>query len=323
MFKKIFISVVIFAVMTGLTIYTDNRSRRPLEKIPVSPVSHESVTQPETNQFKTATAFYLTSRLIGRQGNQMFVYATLVGLARAQNRVPFVDDARDLMTMFRISHVKNYIDTKGWHEVGEIEYATFDPRFMTLPPQNVRVSGYLQCWRYFQHAQDEIRREFTFTPPVQKEVDQVLSTYRGRYNNHVIVGVHIRRGDFLVPPFKDYGYGVPNASYFTKAFAKMRSMLPKQNITFLVASEDLVWCQQNLNESGIRFLPKGSAGSHFAILSSCDHVILSGGTFGWWIGWLANGITIYFSNFVIDNTPLHKGFTEADYYPPGWIGLDN
>ncbi|KAH9513718.1 hypothetical protein Btru_041921 [Bulinus truncatus] len=281
MFKKNFISVVIFAVMTGLTIYTDNRSRWPLEKISVTPVSHESITQPETNQSKTATAFYLTSRLIGRQGNQMFVYATLVGLARAQNRVPFVDDARDLMTMFRISHVKNYIDTTGWHEVREIEYATFDPRFMTLPPQNVRVSGYLQCWRYFQHAQDEIRREFTFTPPVQKELNVVLHEGLRQIEVHA---------------------------------AKVR------DITFLVASEDLVWCQQNLNESGIRFCQKG-AQSHFAILSSCDHDSVGALSAGGSAGCVASPFTS--RTLSLTTTPLHKGFTEADYYPPGWIGLDN
>ncbi|KAH9513717.1 vacuolar sorting protein VPS33/slp1 [Bulinus truncatus] len=266
---------------------------------------------------------HLTTRFLGRLGNQMFEYATMLGLARAQNRRPFVKDGGGLVNIFQISLVNKEISSDGWKVMSESGYATFDPRFMKLPEVNLIITGYLQCWRYFIHAQDEIRREFTLSSTLQKYAEGVLTNYRRQMDNNVLVGVHIRRGDFLSPNSVRFGYGVPNASYFTNAFNKLRSLLPNQNISFLVASEDVDWCKQNLNDTGVRLLPQGSAEEHMAVLSSCDHVIITGGTYGWWSAWLANGITVYFKDFVPDGKPVHGGFTEGDYYPPGWIGLDN
>ncbi|KAH9513710.1 Galactoside 2-alpha-L-fucosyltransferase 1 [Bulinus truncatus] len=266
---------------------------------------------------------YLTTRFMGRLGNQMFEYASLLGLARAQNRRPFVKDGGNLANIFQISLVNREVSSDGWKVMSESGYATFDSRFMKLPEVNLIITGYLQCWRYLIHAQDEIRREFTLSSTLQKYAEGVLTNYRRQMDNHVLVGVHIRRGDFLSPNLVRAGYGVPNASYFTKAFNKLRSLLPNQNITFLVASDDVDWCKNNLNDRSVRILPRGSGNEHFAIVSSCDHVILTGGTYGWWSAWLANGITVYFKDFVADNKPLHSGFNDGDYYPPGWIGLEN
>uniref|UniRef100_A0A2C9KQS9 L-Fucosyltransferase n=1 Tax=Biomphalaria glabrata TaxID=6526 RepID=A0A2C9KQS9_BIOGL len=270
-----------------------------------------------------ATKLYLTTWFMGRLGNQMFIYASMVGLARAQNRVPVINSGGDLVNTFQITNLNENINTNGWKWVSESAFAIFESKLMNLPPINIIVTGYLQCWRYFQHAQDEIRREFTFVPSIQKEADAVLASCRSKLQNHVIVGVQVRRGDLVLSRNKRLGYGVAKASYFVKAFAKMRSLLPNQNITFLVASDDLTWCIDNINDTSVTFLPKMDAGSHFAILSSCDHVILSSGTFGWWIAWLANGTTIYYKDYIRKNTPLYFTYRDSDYYPPWWIGLRN
>ncbi|XP_055871046.1 galactoside alpha-(1,2)-fucosyltransferase 2-like [Biomphalaria glabrata] len=282
-----------------------------------------TTTQQSTTSQANVSALYLTTRFMGRLGNQMFIYATMVGLARAQNRVPVLKSGGDLVTTFQITNLNKDMNTDGWNVISESAYAIFNSKFMNLPPRNLIVTGYLQSWRYFQHAQDEIRREFTFVPSIQKEADAVLASCRSQLQNHVIVGVHVRRGDFVSPGGQKYGYGVADGSYFVKAFAKIRSLLPNQNITFLVASDDMTWCKNNLNDSSVKMLSEGNAGNHFAILSSCDHVILTGGTFGWWVAWLANGITIYYKDFIRKNTPLQSGFSDRDYYPPGWIGVEN
>ncbi|KAK0042567.1 galactoside 2-alpha-L-fucosyltransferase 2 [Biomphalaria pfeifferi] len=290
-------------------------------------IESSSTTTTTTQQTNTSqanvTALYLTTRFTGRLGNQMFIYATMVGLARAQNRVPIIKSGGDLVNTFQITNLNKDMNTDGWNVISESAYAIFNSKFMNLPPRNLIVTGYLQCWRYFLHAQDEIRREFTFVPSIQKEADAVLASCRSQLQNHVIVGVHVRRGDFVLDDKQKHGYGVANASYFIKAFAKMRSLLPNQNITFLVASDNLTWCKDNIKDTSVTFLPERDRGIHLAILSSCDHVILTSGTFGWWIAWLANGISIYFEGYIKKDSPLEAGFTARDYYPLGWIGLGN
>ncbi|KAI8776494.1 galactoside 2-alpha-L-fucosyltransferase 2 [Biomphalaria glabrata] len=348
MYKQVFYCIVFLVIVTFITLYLNspfkhvvsfrglylNRSQTQVwpatstvtmsSQSPTStPKAIVNTTGASTKEAPVENVLYLTTNFKGRLGNQLFIYASLVGIARANRRVPFVRNGGDLSSLFKMTHLKANIDSWKWSGKTETAYATFEPSFMNLPPTNCTIFGFFQCWRYFQHAQDEIRREFTFTEAVQKEVDAVLGTYRRRLDNHVIVGVHIRRGDFLHQHNAKYGYGVADKSYFDKAFSKMRSLLPNQNITFLVASDDLNWCKNNLKDPSVQMLPDSSAGNHFAILSSCDHVILAGGTFGWWMAWLANGITIYYVNFIAENSSLHIGFNPGDYYPPGWIGLDN
>ncbi|ELT91392.1 hypothetical protein CAPTEDRAFT_40726, partial [Capitella teleta] len=55
-----------------------------------------------------------------------------------------------------------------------------------------------------------------------------------------------------------------------------------------------------------------------AILSMSEHVIITTGSFGWWGAWLANGTTIYYSDWPRNNSTLSKGFVKEDYFMPHW-----
>ncbi|XP_050405717.1 galactoside alpha-(1,2)-fucosyltransferase 2-like [Patella vulgata] len=57
----------------------------------------------------------------------------------------------------------------------------------------------------------------------------------------------------------------------------------------------------------------------FGVLMSCDHSIVSSGSFGWWTGYLTKGTTIYFRGYP-GPEKMYK-FHLDDYYPPHWIGL--
>ncbi|KAH9513709.1 Galactoside 2-alpha-L-fucosyltransferase 1 [Bulinus truncatus] len=305
----------------------DSRSPPPVNTVTLpgsrSPPPATTVNMSGDITIQSATPMlYLTSNFMGRLGNQMFIYATLLGLARAHNRRAFVKDGGDLVNTFQISFLNKNINTDSWMIFKEKTYSTFDPLFMILPEVNLTLYGGLQTWRYFMHAKDEIRREFTLRSTLHKYAQNVITNCRRQLDNHVLVGVHVRRGDILTPHQVKFGYQAADASYFRKAFIKMRSFLPNQNITFLVASEDLDWCVKNLNDSSVSVLPPGSAAEHIAVLSSCDHVIITGGTYGWMAAWLANGITIYNTKHVSRTAPVRNGFTDGDFYLPGWIGLD-
>ena len=58
-----------------------------------------------------------------------------------------------------------------------------------------------------------------------------------------------------------------------------------------------------------------------AILSSCNHTIMTVGTYGWWAGYLAGGITVYYRNFPAKGSELVPWFSREDHFPPDWVGL--
>jgi galactoside 2-L-fucosyltransferase 1/2 len=58
-----------------------------------------------------------------------------------------------------------------------------------------------------------------------------------------------------------------------------------------------------------------------AILSACNHTIMTVGTYGWWAGYLAGGTTVYLRNFPAARSELDRWFSRDDFFPPDWIGL--
>ncbi|XP_059146492.1 galactoside alpha-(1,2)-fucosyltransferase 2-like [Physella acuta] len=259
--------------------------------------------------------------LRGRLGNHMFIYAALLGIARIQNRTPVLEEGKSLAKVFRINHIER-INTTGWKNVNHQRFGVFDKTFMNLPNDNVTITGFFQSWKFFVHVQDEIRREFTFHPNIHEKTTRFYNNLRQNNTDLTFIGVHVRRSDFLASGHIKAGYGVPQRSYFMKAFSYMRDIL-SNNTMFLVATDDMEWCRKNLNDSDVKLLEPDSAENHMSILSRSDHVIISGGTFGWWAAWLAKGFTIYFKGFPIPNSRLSHDLNRKDFYPPSWIALDN
>ena len=71
------------------------------------------------------------------------------------------------------------------------------------------------------------------------------------------------------------------------------------NVTFIVASDDKIWCQKFLAKDDVIVTSiQNSAELDFAILKNCNHSIISVGTFGFWTGYLhLNGEVIRASTF--------------------------
>ena len=115
-----------------------------------------------------------------------------------------------------------------------------------------------------------------------------LAANSARQRNATRVGVHVRRADYAS------GYTVSPTDYFRSA---MRYFTERyRHVEFIVCSDDIRWCRNNLPaaiDSGsaaqMRFSHGKSPEVDLAILARCDHVIMSVGSFGWRAAWLANG----------------------------------
>ncbi|CAG5116811.1 unnamed protein product, partial [Candidula unifasciata] len=257
----------------------------------------------------------------GRLGNQMFKYASLLGIARAQGRGLFFHPETDLAKTFKITNIAVNESSKRWPVISEV--GIFEEKMFKLPIYDVRIMGYLQSFWYFFLVSDEVRQEFTFHDSIANAAANILHDVGEKYNFTMTVGVHVRRTDFLTKKLQRLGYAAPDKSYFMKAFSLMKSKFPGRKISFLVASDDLPWCEENLSGNNVIIMPKASPAVHMATLSSCDHVIISGGSYGWWSGWLANGYVIYFTGYMRSGTPFGDWYKIDQYYPRMWIGLGN
>lgn len=99
----------------------------------------------------------------GRLGNEMFVYASVLGMAATNGMSPWYYSV-PLRQTFNVS-------PQGSRPLGSIRALSensalkYDQRFNALRTTysgNVTVVGFFQSWKYFDSIRSRVRREFTF-----------------------------------------------------------------------------------------------------------------------------------------------------------------
>ncbi|ESO85692.1 hypothetical protein LOTGIDRAFT_107907 [Lottia gigantea] len=199
--------------------------------------------------------------------------------------------------------------------------------------KSFRVSNYLQSYKYFEKYQDEVRSILTFRDEIVKtatlKLENLLSEkYGGEIKrksfNRTLVGVHIRRGDYLGKNKQKFGYKVATREYIHSAMDYMRNKY--SNITFIVCSMDLRWTIDVVSDMiDVIIAPVGSGIIDMALLSIMDHTIITVGTYGFWSAWLNknNGTVIYYKDFMVPNSSYASEFANpnTDTYYPYWIGM--
>ncbi|XP_064639859.1 galactoside alpha-(1,2)-fucosyltransferase 1-like [Lineus longissimus] len=270
----------------------------------------------------------ITTRFNGGTGNQMFEYSAMVGTAMRNNLVPFISKGGLLPKMFILGDPTIYAEGTDFTKltvIGESQSCAYSNNVEHLDLKGARaeMTGYRQSWKYFSKYNEVIRRHFTFNTEISKEASGVLDALRGSKQNVTLVAVHIRRGDILVEPFKSYGYLVPDEDYFNRSMNYFRDKY--KNVSFVVCSNGIDWAKSALHavNDDIRFVEGKRQEVDLAIMSRCDHVIMSVGSFGWWASWLAGGEVIYYKTPARAGSSLASQFNYPEYYPANWIAMCN
>ena len=278
----------------------------------------------------------LVTRLIGRLGNQMFLLASVYSTARDNDMVPMITDYQPLIEIFPNINVVLSPDEqpeKHYPPQGEDGAMKFTKTLSGLfaRRRSIFLTGYLQCWRYFQHYHKEIREQLRFREDTRRKVDTFLqyvvdtepkvvnSTYSSSLE---FIGLHVRRGDVVLEEFRSLGYKPSDKDFILRAMNHFYSK--NTNVVFIVTSDDITWCKQNLNWEQFRivFSPFGiSPADDMCLLATCNHTILGTGTFSWWGAWLADGEAVYMADYPMPDTWLGKQYQSEDFYLPHWKPL--
>ena len=106
---------------------------------------------------------------MGRLGNQMFQHAAVKGIARKHGyeyAIPPKDPSSqidnygllDAFEMKGVDHIKYCYNVVPAQE----RFFHYDEELMNICPDNVNVAGFFQSEKYFEHIEDEIRKDYTF-----------------------------------------------------------------------------------------------------------------------------------------------------------------
>jgi len=263
-------------------------------------------------------AFITIASKEGRLGNHMFRVASLIGMAYTLDLVPILPNLPVVSKWFELPNMAKLILQNSSTVVAPDCCRYLNTSTELDPKYNWTVHGYLQSWKYFFKARSEISEAFRFRADslltVKKYTDNL------RINVSTLVGVHVRRRDMASLSSGRKGYIAPGADYISKAMQHFRD-LKLGVIQFIIISDDMTWCKVNVVGENITYSPFKNSGFDMALMTSCDHVIITSGSYGWWGGWLAGGRVVYFSGFPKPDSALMKETDIHDYYPPEWLGL--
>jgi len=187
--------------------------------------------------------------------------------------------------------------------------------------KDIAIQGFRQNFKYFEHASTLISELFTLNEELQNYSKAVTSAYSG-----VRVGVHIRLGDLMEQRIINYGYVMAQADFYRQSMDYFVNKFSPQNVTFLALSDSINKAKEllaNLTHN-IAYIEGGTMEQDFATLIACDHIITSGGTFGFWAAWLNRGKVVYFSEYCRPNSTLaSKGYCRECFNLPQWIPMGN
>ncbi|XP_077346490.1 galactoside alpha-(1,2)-fucosyltransferase 2-like [Lithobates pipiens] len=272
-------------------------------------------------------AIMWTAEPVGRLGNKMGEYAALYALAKLNGHKAYIlpQMHNELAKIFKIKlpilhqEIANRIK---WRIYRLNDWML--PEYSNISGQYIKFYSTPCSWTFYHHIRKEILEEFTFQDHIKEEANLYLANLKGIRTNVTYIGVHVRRGDYLSVMPNQWKGVVADKNYMQKAMDYFRNKY--DNPLFVVTSNGMDWCKQNINTSlgDVHFAGDGKEGSparDFALLAHCNHTIMTIGTFGFWAAYLVGGETIYLTNYTLPNSPFLKVFKYEAAFLPEWIGI--
>ena len=251
---------------------------------------------------------------MGRLGNQMFQFASTLGIAKRRGYDPVFPmevfksnvhqdsyDGCKLLECFNIPRnlIKPSSEILINHEYHENRFG-YNPETLGIPDATT-LSGYFQTEKYFKFIENEIRDIFSFREDIITEGNKYGPIENG-------VSIHVRRGDYLTSPGHHPTQTIEYYRYCVNEFDK--------NSKFYIFSDDVLWCKQNLHIENSVVIESQNPYIDMYLMSLCEGHIIANSSFSWWGSWLANSKkTIAPSNWF---GPLMNK-DHSDIYCENWI----
>jgi len=255
---------------------------------------------------------------LGRLGNQMFQYASLLGIAKKHGydyclppiEVFGVKDPKvgksdvNIFDCFNLPNAPRLITN--YPKVMESTFA-LDKNLWENCPDNISLHGYFQTEKYFKNIEDTIRNIFTFVDEVRQPTTKA---FKENFNDTEVISLHIRRTDYLT--FEHHP--VQELNYYIKGLSELPNDIP-----VMIFSDDIEWCsKQDLFQDDRFILSEGNDTAVDMFLQTlCTYHIIANSSFSWWGSWLSNSKKTIAPKNWSAGPDANKDL--SDLYLPQWV----
>ncbi|MFZ1235832.1 MAG: alpha-1,2-fucosyltransferase, partial [Prevotella sp.] len=279
----------------------------------------------------------IQARLLGRLGNQMFIYAFVrrVALDFDMDAYMILGEEKNRLDCFKIPTSVKFIHQQQYslkQKTGDFIYrlmicggktinqmTKMEEKYRSLlesfdlfysqegcmEPTNrhsdMAVLGYFQSEDCFKNQAEAIKNDFTFNDSIKQRckvlADEILTCES--------CCLHIRLGDYL----NDKIFGVCNSEYYFRAIAKMKELKP--NTVFYVFSDNIDTAKKLFEDTDSEFyyIPLEYTDQESVYLGNCcKNYVISNSTFSWWMQYLSKNpdkTVIAPSRWFNDERPCH------------------
>lgn len=266
----------------------------------------------------------------GRLGNQMFQFASTVGIAakakcgvafpKENTEIPSVEDFKDgvrrevyfdLPKYFpNVIRVLAPIEQIQTHFVAQEPYFHFCPELFNVS-NHTDLNGYFQTEKYFEHCSDLIRSFFQFDSEITKIAESSFPVFPMQLE---FVSIHLRRGDYAgLQQF----HPVMDADYYFDAMTQFMD----GDYCFLIFSDDIEYAKELFGEQeNIVYIEGNDPAVDMCMMSMCHHNVIANSSFSWWAAWLNTNPNKKVVTPKKWFGPAYKGIHDTkDLYPQSWI----
>ena len=281
---------------------------------------------------------YITFSSLGESGgmcSQLQSYASLLSVAKANNKeIVFAKSMFDKgcgIKIFDLLKIYPNIKPDSFFEGFKskpINFHTtsYDKTLFNLDKSNYDLSGRFDLYTYWYNDIKEKIDNWEFQTDIQVQAINRLNKIKEKLGKKPTVSIHIRRGDYTLP--QNQILNIVDEDYYVKTLTQ--NFLPINDYNFLIFSNDIEYAKTQLEGNNVYFVePKGidsysytsSEKDDLALLSLCDHHIITNSTYSWWGAYLSKNQ----NKKIICPTNWLKGpsFMNGNHFPPGWINIDN
>ena len=247
----------------------------------------------------------------GRLGNQLFQYASMLGLANKYNTplvLPFLD------WFHYIKHPPSCGSPKVM-PLREKHYHYDESQFELASQTDVDILGWLQSEKYWEHCKDYVKERLQFS-----NYGYILTENKinGLLDGRPTIAISIRRGDYVDNP----NYELLNADYYYLAL--LEHFPDWRDYQILIFSDDIPYCKVHFECLPNVYFVEGEPFEQLILGSMCDHFIVANSTFSWWMAYLGEKehSKIIRPAYLFAGELL-KTHDDKDFWPERWTKFDH
>ena len=284
---------------------------------------------------------YITFSNLGASGgmcSQLQSYASLLAVAKANNKeIVFAKSMFNKgcsIKIFDLLNITPNIKPDNFFTDFKLKHINFhttqyDETLFNLNNLNYDLKGRFDLYTYWYNDIKKVIDKWEFKKHLQTQAIDRLKQIKKELGDKPTVSIHIRKGDYTLPQNKPLN--IIDQEYYLKAITN--NFKPINNYNFIIFSNDINYAKNMLKGDNIYFVePKGidsysytsSEKDDLALLSLCDHHIITNSTYSWWGAYLSKSLNkkiICPTNWLEKNH--ESSWINGNHFPPGWINIDN